>query len=117
MEALSLRTKDLEFTRRELIVRSGKGGKDRVTVLPAALLMPLKQHLAALHRWYERERLEGGPGVSMPRALKRKYPAAALSWSWLYIFPSATAVGILMTAAPFGTTYIRKPCSGPSSRQ
>jgi integron integrase len=89
MEALSLRTKDLEFTRRELIVRSGKGGRDRVTVLPAALLMPLKQHLAVLHRWYERERRAGAPGVSMPSGLKRKYPAAPLSWQWLYVFPSA----------------------------
>ena len=90
MEALSLRTKDLEFTRRELIVRNGKGGKDRVTVLPSALIMPLKQHLAKLHRWHARERREGGPGVSMPAGLRRKYPAAPQSWGWLYVFPSST---------------------------
>ena len=89
-EALSLRTKDIEFSRRELIVRNGKGGKDRVTVLPSALVMPLKQRLARLHRWYERERKEGGPGVSMPLGLRRKFPTASFSWGWLYVFPCAT---------------------------
>ena len=90
MEALSLRTKDIEFSRRELIVRNGKGGKDRVTVLPSALVIPLRQHLAILHRWHERERKEGGPGVSMPPGLRRKFPAAPFSWGWLYVFPCAT---------------------------
>ena len=90
MEALALRTKDIEFTRRELIVRSGKGGKDRVTMLPSALVMPLKQHLAELRRWHERERRENGPGVSMPRGQQRRSPAAPLSWGWLYVFPSSS---------------------------
>jgi len=90
MEALALRTKDLEFERRQLIVRNGKGGKDRVTMLPEAVVVPLRQHLARLYRWYLRERQQSAPGVSLPPALRRKYPAAPLSWPWQYVFPSAT---------------------------
>ena len=90
LKALSLRTKDIEFSRRELVVRSGKGAKDRVTVLPGVLILPLKQHLAQLRRWHERERREEGPGVSVPRGIRRKSPTAPLSWGWLYLFPSSS---------------------------
>ena len=88
-EALALRVKDVDLERRELVVRSGKGDNDRVSVLPANLVAALREHLAALHRWHESERKAGAPGVSLPTALKRKYPGAPTSWAWQFLFPSA----------------------------
>jgi integron integrase len=87
-EALEIRVKDLELERRELVVRNGKGGKDRVTVLPAELIAPLKNHLASLEAWCRREREVGSPGVSLPHALKKKYPSASTSLGWQWLFPS-----------------------------
>src|ERR1700726_2848747 len=83
MEALRLRVKDLALERGELIVREAKGGKDRVTVLPAVLDAPLRGHLTRLRAWYEEERRRARPGVSVPFALARKYPQAATQWGWL----------------------------------
>lgn len=88
MEALRLRVKDVEFTRREIIVRDGKGAKDRVTMLPARLIEPLRFHLErvkALHA----DDLDAEYGeVYLPYALARKYPMAAREWGWQYVFPS-----------------------------
>jgi integron integrase len=102
METLALRIKDLQFERREIIVRGGKGGKDRVTMLPGAVIIPLRQHLDQLHRWYLRERQQAAPGVSLPAGLRRKYPAAPLSWPWQFIFPSATVCN-----DPYGAGLVR----------
>jgi integron integrase len=88
-EALRLRVKDLALERGELIVREGKGGKDRVTMLPAALDTQLRAHLARLRAWYEDQRRREQPGVTVPFALARKYPQAATQWGWQYLFPSA----------------------------
>lgn len=90
LEALSLRVKDLDLERRELVVRHGKGGKDRVTVIPAELVNPLRTHLAELQAWFQRERSAGAPGVPVPDALKRKYPGAPTSFAWQWVFPSHT---------------------------
>jgi integron integrase len=89
-EALRLRVKDLLLDRGELIVRDGKGAKDRVTVIAQRLIVPLKGHLARLRDWCENERRRGNPGVSLPAALARKYPNAATQWGWQYLFPSST---------------------------
>jgi integron integrase len=89
MEALRLRVKDVALERGELIVRGGKGDKDRVTVLPAALDVAVRAHLARLHEWYEDERRRGAPGVSLPQALARKFPQAGTRWGWQYLFPAA----------------------------
>jgi integron integrase len=89
-EALMLRVKDLDFDRRELLVRHGKGGKDRVTVIPEQLIAPLTAHLGALNAWYLRERQVNSPGVSVPDALKRKYPGSPVAWPWQWVFPSRT---------------------------
>jgi integron integrase len=89
MEGLGLRVKDLALERGELIVRLGKGGKDRVTMLPAALDSHLRAHLARLRSWYDDERRRQQPGVSVPFALARKYPQSATQWGWQYLFPSA----------------------------
>ena len=89
-EALRLRVKDLALERGELIIREAKGGKDRVTTLPAALQPAVRAHLARLHAWFEAERRCNRPGVSLPRALAAKYPRAALQWGWQYLFPART---------------------------
>jgi integron integrase len=89
MEGLRLRVKDLALERGELIVREAKGGKDRVTMLPAALDTPIRAHLTRLRSWYEEERRRQRPGVSLPLALARKYPQAGTQWGWQYLFPAA----------------------------
>jgi integron integrase len=88
MEALRLRVKDLVIERGELIVRDAKGGKDRVTVLPASIVDPLRAHLAKLHIRFEQQRRSGQPGASLPVALARKFPNASRQWGWQYVFPA-----------------------------
>jgi integron integrase len=87
-EALELRVKDLDLERHAITVRNGKGGKDRITVIPSELVIPLRRHLAALQAWFERERSVGAPGVPLPQALKAKYPGAGTSLPWQWLFPS-----------------------------
>lgn len=82
MEGLRLRVKDLLLERAEIIVRDAKGGKDRVTVLPAMLVPPLTAHLSKLRVLFEQQRKLGEPGVSLPAALARKYPAYSTQWGW-----------------------------------
>jgi integron integrase len=89
MEALTLRVKDVDLERREIVVREGKGRKDRVTVLPSAALAPLTAHLDAVRRLHARDRAEGAGCVVLPGALARKMPEAARSWAWQWIFPAA----------------------------
>jgi integron integrase len=89
MEALRLRVKDLDLSRRQLIVRDGKGRKDRATMLPASLVEPLSVHLEKVRLLHAQD-LESGLGaVYLPYALERKYPGAARDWCWQYVFPSA----------------------------
>jgi integron integrase len=89
MEGLRLRVKDVEFERREIIVREGKGNKDRVTMLPENLILPLRAHLEKVKALHERD-LEAGLGeVYLPDALARKFPKAARTWGWQFVFPSA----------------------------
>jgi integron integrase len=88
MEGLRLRVKDLDLERGEVMIRDGKGAKDRVSVLPAVLIAPLRAHLAELHRQFLEQRRRGEPGVSLPFALARKIPGAWTSWGWQYVFPA-----------------------------
>lgn len=88
MEALRLRVKDVEFARGEILVREGKGFKDRVTMLPAVLIDPLKMHLKQVRELHDRDVAEGFGEVYLPYALDRKYPGAAREWGWQYVFPS-----------------------------
>ncbi len=90
MEGLRLRVKDVEFSRGEILVRDGKGFKDRVTMLPATLAQPLKDHLAKVKTLHQRDLGAGGGEVYLPYALDRKYPTAGREWMWQYLFPSAT---------------------------
>jgi integron integrase len=88
MEVLRLRVKDLEFERREILVRDGKGGKDRVTMLPDCLLERLRQHLDRVKALHERDLAEGFGEVYLPDALARKCRAAPRAWGWQWVFPS-----------------------------
>lgn len=88
-EALSLRVKDIDFDRRTITVRHGKGGKDRTTPLPAVLVDRLRHHIEDVERIHHRD-LAGGLGeVYLPYALERKYPNAAKQFAWQYIFPAS----------------------------
>ena len=87
-ECLRLRVKDLDFQRGEIIVRSGKGGKDRVTVLPECLKSPLTRQLKRAKLLHQEDLAEGGGSVYLPRGLARKYPNASREWIWQYLFPA-----------------------------
>jgi integron integrase len=89
MEALRLRVKDLDFDYRQIVVRDGKGKKDRVTMLPETVVEPLRQHLARVRAQHEHAMQQGWAGVELPFALERKYPRAHLEWAWQYVFPAA----------------------------
>lgn len=88
LECLRLRVKDLDFNRCEIVVRDGKGQKDRMTMLPRNLVEPLRTHLARAHVLHERDLAEGFGRVYLPFALERKYPNANREWGWQYAFPS-----------------------------
>jgi integron integrase len=88
MECLRLRVKDVELTRCEILVREGKGFKDRVTMLPSSLVQPLRDHLARVKQLHVEDLKAGHGEVFMPYALARKYPNAGRSWGWQYVFPS-----------------------------
>jgi integron integrase len=88
MEGLRLRVKDLDFERRELVVRDGKGRQDRVTMLPASLEEPLRAQMERARGLHERDLADGCGAVYLPQALQRKYPRAAREWAWQYVFPS-----------------------------
>ncbi|MDY0134625.1 MAG: integron integrase, partial [Atribacterota bacterium] len=89
LEGLRLRVKDVEFTRREIIIREGKGNKDRVTMLPENLVLPLSAHLEKVKALHQRDLDAGFGSVYLPGALAVKYPNAPTAWGWQFVFPSA----------------------------
>jgi integron integrase len=88
MECCRLRVKDVDFQRRELTVRDGKGEKDRVTLLPDGLLEPLAAHLKQVRQLHARDLRNGAGFVELPYALGTKYPNAAREWGWQWVFPA-----------------------------
>jgi integron integrase len=90
MEGLSMRVKDLDFDRRAIVVRDGKGGKDRVVMLPRSLERPLRDQLAYSRALWTADRSAQRAGVYLPHALEAKYPRAGQSWAWQWVFPSPT---------------------------
>lgn len=88
MECVRLRVKDIEFGYRQLIVRDGKGGKDRITMLPESLAEPFERHLARVKTLHEQDLADGFGTVHLPDALARKYPNAPKEWGWQYVFPA-----------------------------
>ncbi len=88
MECLRLRIKDLDFDRNIITIREGKGGKDRVTMLPNNLKEPLQTHLAGVRQKHKEELAEGVGTVKLPFALASKYPNAPTQWKWQFVFPA-----------------------------
>jgi len=101
-ECLDLRVKDLDFDRHQIIVRQGKGQKDRVIMLPVAAREALTRHLADVRRLHEADLARGFGRVAVPFALDRKFPSAPTAWKWQFVFPA--------------TRMCRDPRFGPSSR-
>ena len=85
-ECLRLRVKDVDMARGEIIIREGKGNKDRITMLPASLIGELRQHLEARRKLHDIDLATGHADVDLPDAIARKYPRAAMEWAWQYIF-------------------------------
>jgi integron integrase len=88
LEALRLRVKDVDFGRREILIRNGKGAKDRVTMLPDRIRGRLHEQVLSARHLHESDLRAGFGAVWMPAALARKYPAAAREWCWQYVFPA-----------------------------
>jgi integron integrase len=87
MECLRLRVQDIDFSQNEILVRDGKGAKDRVTMLPESLKAPLQEHLKRVQAVHERDLADGCGRVLLPAALDRKYPNAPAEWRWQWVFP------------------------------
>ncbi len=90
MECLRLRVKDVDFTSNQIVVRAGKGDKDRRTMLPAAVKEPLTKYLDAIKRLHQRDIERGLGRVTLPNALERKYPNAGKEWGWQWLFPATS---------------------------
>ena len=88
MECLRLRIKDIDFGYRQIVVRCGKGAKDRISLLPQNAVEPLKKQFASGRILHEGDRAMGLPGVELPFALDRKYPRAGMEWGWFWVFPA-----------------------------
>ncbi|HUW27901.1 MAG TPA: integron integrase [Sulfuriferula sp.] len=88
MEGLRLRVKDVDFKRHEILIRDGKGAKDRVTMLPVSLTAALQTHLSRVRELHVADLQQGYGAVYLPNALARKYPAAEREWAWQYVFPA-----------------------------
>ncbi|NTU53765.1 MAG: integron integrase [Chlorobiaceae bacterium] len=87
MECLRLRVQDIDFSRNEILVRDGKGAKDRITMLPESLKKPLGDHLKNVKSIHDKDLAEGWGRVLLPGALDRKYPNAPAEWRWQWVFP------------------------------
>ena len=90
MECCRLRVKDIDFSKNQIVVRAGKGNKDRYTMLPTAAKDPLLRHLRAVKRQHEEDLKAGLGRVSLPNALDRKYPNAGKEWGWQWVFPATS---------------------------
>jgi integron integrase len=88
LECATLRVKDVDFERQQIVVRRGKGNRDRRTMLPQAVRGPLQEHLAAMRRQHERDVRNGAGWVELPHRIELKYPNAGRDWAWQWIFPA-----------------------------
>jgi integrase len=89
LECLELRVKDIDFGRRQITIRSGKGAKDRVTVLPQSTISPLQRHLRRVQLLHQRDLERGAGRAPLPGALARKAAGASEDWQWQFVFPAA----------------------------
>jgi len=99
MECLAIRVKDIQFERRQIVIRDAKGFRDRVTVLPDSLIVPLQSHLQRVHDLHQSDLRAGAGRTALPFALERKYPKAGLQWPWQFVFPSSTLCQSPLTGA------------------
>jgi integrase len=90
LECLTTRVKDVDFTQNEILVRDGKGLKDRRTMLPEATKEPLRAHLHRVKALHEKDLLQGVGRVALPNAIERKYPNANMEWGWQWVFPATS---------------------------
>lgn len=88
LECLRLRVKDVDFEQRALTIRSGKGEKDRITMLPESVVIPLQEHLLRIEQLHAQDLAAGCGAVYLPNALEAKYPNANREWCWQYVFPA-----------------------------
>jgi len=88
MESLRLRVQDVDFVRTEITVRSGKGAKDRRTMLPGSLVQPLQSHLQHVQAQHQGDLQRGYGSIALPHAIDRKYPRAGRDWGWQWVFPA-----------------------------
>jgi integron integrase len=88
LECCRLRVKDVDFSRNQIVVRSGKAEKDRATMLPAVIKRPLVPHLEGVRRQHDRDLAAGAGWVELPDALARKLPSAGREWAWQWVFPA-----------------------------
>ena len=109
MECCRLRVKDIDFSRNEIVVRSGKGNKDRYTMLPSAVRDSLVQHLRDVRAQHEADLKRGLGRVSLPDALDRKYSSAGKEWGWQWVFPATSKEARLKTGVfkPAGCHTLR----------
>lgn len=87
MECLRLRVQDIDISAHQIIIRDGKGNKDRVTMLPGSVAEPLRQYLATVKEIHRKDLADGYGRVSLPYALSRKYPNGECDWCWQFVFP------------------------------
>jgi integrase len=116
MECLRLRVKDVDFDRGLVVVREGKGNKDRITMLPLALAPALREQLAHARSLWAADRAAGRPGVELPGALARKYPRAGESWGWFWVFPSDHESTDPRSAAAASPVRVVDPARDPARR-
>lgn len=116
MEGLRLRIKDVDFDRHVIIVREAKGNKDRVVMLPRALLAPLRQQWRHARCVWEQDRQAQRGGVQTPHALEQKYPQVGSTWGWFWLFPSPTYSVDPQSALNAAITCMKKGCNALSRR-
>lgn len=111
MEYVRLRVKDIDCAMRQIVVRDGKGGKDRVTVLPDKLIAPLQLQLEKARTFHESDLEKGFGEVYLPYTLAQKYPNAPQEWSWQYAFRPTDTPLIRVQVSSGATILTRKHCS------
>jgi integrase len=109
-EGLELRFKDIDFKTNQILVRDGKGQKDRVTTLPATVKEPLLDHLRDVWRLHQQDLREGAGRVVLPYALARKYPNADREWGWQWAFPASTRYFDKEAGIERGIIFTKRQC-------
>jgi integron integrase len=113
-ECLELRVKDIDLERRQIVIRRGKGQKDRPTVLPRTVIEPLSRHLEAVQRQHQADLARGFGRVVLPFALDRKYPNAPTEWAWQFVFPASRVCRDPRWGRRRAFTFTNPSCRRPS---